>query len=790
MKQRALFLVALLCVTVLPLAADPPAMMPRRPADRAGARLAPGTPLESIVIKFHEGTRIRLRGNALAALARNPRENARLAELGLTGAQVENDLHAARSLLASSKVLEVPERLFTASENALAERRASGETRSGRELADLDLYYRVRVRPGTTQAGVDLLLESLNALASIEIAYAQPPPSVAVDIPPTTPNFQPYQGYLNAAPQGIDALYAWTVPGGRGAGTAIVDVEGAWRTTHEDLPSLFHQGGTQYNDLGWRNHGTAVLGVLAAPSNGYGMTGIVHQAVVGYESIGSQSTASAIMNAASAAGLSGLVLIELHAPGPSTANSSCNCSGSQCDFVPMEYFQAEYDAIASATASGTIVVEAGGNGATDLDDPVYGGRFNRWVRDSGAILVGASESATRSPTCFTNFGTRIDMHGWGWNVATLGYGDLFNPNNDENQRYTSGFSGTSSASPIVTGAASSIVGVSLADSQGYGYRSPEEIRRILADTGTPEACCDSRNIGPLPDLRAAIPRVLDRRPIAFITIDCVGLVCSVDAGDSWDDHGIVQYEWDWGDNSTSSGGPLNSHTYAANGTYTVTLTVTDMLGQTGFDSEVVPLDPPTTPGSFAATANSATSVTLTWTASTSGSGIARYVIQRRGSHTGAWGPEQTTTATALTDFGVTAGFMYQYRVKAVNNASQSSAFAFDYATTVVFGPDLQRFVTAIGGGHIRDLRDAVDAWRGFAGLAGVYPVNPLPTGKIAAAHFITNLAADPLPGVVSALNQARNAMGLVSFNYTGVPAPAPGVHAYLEHVQQLRGVMK
>jgi hypothetical protein len=53
-----------------------------------------------------------------------------------------------------------------------------------------------------------------------------------------------------------------------------------------------------------------------------------------------------------------------------------------------------------ATAKGVIVVEAGGNGADNLDDAVYNAPagvfppgwknpFNRANRDSGAIVVGA-----------------------------------------------------------------------------------------------------------------------------------------------------------------------------------------------------------------------------------------------------------------------------------------------------------------------------------------------------------------------------------------------------------------
>ena len=291
----------------------------------------------------------------------------------------------------------------------------------------------------------------------------------------------------------------------------------------------------------------------------------------------------------------------------------------------------------------------------------------------------------------------------------------------------------------------------------------------------------------MPNLRNAIPRVRDRRPVANIApITCTGLVCNADASNSSDDHGIASYEWDWGDNSTSSGGPLTSHTYAATGVYLVTLTVYDSENQSHSDSETANVNPPTIPGNFVATANTTTSVTLTWTAS---SGSPVYVIEKRSSHTGAWGPVQTTPATSFTESGLTPLTMYQYRIKAMTNGG-SSGFAFDYATTVVFGADLQRFVSTIAGGHIRDLRDAVDAWRVFAGLSPIYPANPVATGSIKAANFVTNLPSDPLPGVFTAFNQARTAMGLPQFAYSGVPNPAVSGPVRLEHVQQLRDVLR
>jgi hypothetical protein len=96
----------------------------------------------------------------------------------------------------------------------------------------------------------------------------------------------------------------------------------------------------------------------------------------------------------------------------------------------------------------------------------------------------------------------VDVHGWGESVTTLGYGDLFN--SGEDQYYTATFSGTSSASPIVTGAAASLQGVARA--AGRPALDSRALRGLLAGTGTTQAA-DSRRIGPLPDLRRAIAQL-------------------------------------------------------------------------------------------------------------------------------------------------------------------------------------------------------------------------------------------------------------------------------------------
>ncbi|PTL83360.1 S8 family peptidase [Vitiosangium sp. GDMCC 1.1324] len=474
--------------------------------------LDPETPVQRLVVKFHEGTRVRQRGSGMRvmALERSLDERARMRRHSLFDSKLRADLQIALMLLDSLPRMGPPERLFRQDEFTLAERKSLAEDRSGKEMADLDLYFEVPLQPGTLARDVNPVVMQLNALDSVEIAYAEAATEPAVfslgesDGASASTTYESLQGYLDMAPGGIDARYAWTVPGGTGAGVKIVDVEGAWNGSHEDLPPFFYEGGIQFIDSVWRNHGTAVMGVMAGKANGYGITGIAHGAQVGREGIANQSIASAITRAALAAGRGGVVLVQLQAVGPRT-NKSCACNASQCNEIPLEFWQANFDAIAQATAAGVHVVEAAGNGSVNLDAPEYRGAFDLSVRDSGAILVGAGTATTRAPMCWANHGSRVDVQGWGEKVVTLGYGDLSAAG--ENRWYTASFSGSSSAAPMVVGAVADLQGV--ANAAGKGPIDPRALRELLRATGTPQAS-STKQIGPLPDLRSAIPQVLAR----------------------------------------------------------------------------------------------------------------------------------------------------------------------------------------------------------------------------------------------------------------------------------------
>jgi hypothetical protein len=372
---------------------------------------------------------------------------------------------------------------------------------------DLALYADL-VTQGLDRQELIRIMARLNAHPDVELAFLEPravpaalgfdawtgrytPPAVAPTAQRTVENFQDQQGYLEQAPLGVGALAMRETPGQRGAGVTVIDVEGGWLWTHEDLPAPVVELGVQIDELSWRNHGTAVMGEMRGIDNGTGVTGIVPDCQVGSSSIGNVSTAAALHAAIEFLQPGDVILIELHAPGPLADGSG------QFGYLPMEYWQDNFDAIRLATSRGILVCEAAGNGNQDLDNPVYMNLFDRQVRDSGAIMCGATAGSDLISAGFSNHGQRVDLNGWGWDVTTTGYGDLYGA--EEFEFYTYSFSGTSSASPIVTGSVASLQGMVR---QELGIDLDARLARdLLRTTGTPMGA--GNLIGTRPNLEAA-----------------------------------------------------------------------------------------------------------------------------------------------------------------------------------------------------------------------------------------------------------------------------------------------
>jgi subtilisin family serine protease len=380
---------------------------------------------------------------------------------------------------------------------------------------------------------------ALAALASdpeVESAYIEPviaPASLdmgeaSAACPVKTPSYSPYQVYLAEAPAGINVPAAW-IRGARGQGVRFADIEGGWNQKHEDIPGdrMEHVAGQKLQDRGWEAHGTAVVGVVASKDNGIGMVGIAPDVERIYTaSLARIGVAPAIERAQAKLQAGDVLLIELHGVGP------------RGRWLPMEFWDDIYDVIRVATSRGVIVVEAAGNGGEDLDHPAYGGKFDRTTRDSGAIMVGAGAPARgsyvdRSRLDFSNYGKRVDVQGWGYLVATLDYGDLQNCGAAD-RKYTNTFGGTSSASPVVAGAA---ILLQSAYAQATGkVLDPAAMRRILTVTGSPQTDGPhgpkTQHIGPRPDLQRALAE-LDRLavvPVAKEPPRCC--VCSMEDGGS------------------------------------------------------------------------------------------------------------------------------------------------------------------------------------------------------------------------------------------------------------------
>jgi len=365
------------------------------------------------------------------------------------------------------------------------------------------------------------IARELNQKKEVWKAYVAPRPVPAMPAGSAAGSriFEPSQGYLYVPPNGIGAAEVWSLAGAKGKGITICDIEGNWNRNHEDLPAGIQLiGGTVINDLGWRNHGTAVLGEMVSQPNNRGTVGISHAAKAIVQSAvinGVFNTAAAITNAASVLKAGDVILIELQATGPNGK------------YVAMQYWNDIFSAIVAATARGITVVEAAGNGNENFDLAVF--NATGLQKDSGAIVVGAGVPPTnhvdfdgfgpslpsytslgvpRSRIWFSNYGKILNVQGWGWHVTTLGYGDA-QGGASENVWYTLRFSGTSSASPIVTGAVACLQG--RAKAKNGAPLSPSKVRQILMKTGTPQEPGPgvplTQKIGPLPNLPLALKQI-------------------------------------------------------------------------------------------------------------------------------------------------------------------------------------------------------------------------------------------------------------------------------------------
>ncbi|WP_198285758.1 S8 family peptidase [Bacillus cereus] len=385
----------------------------------------------------------------------------------------------------------------------------------GKEIKDSDHissnllnYYIVE-----TQGDIDVqaLLVKFEKSSLVETAYLQEeeaPPEERLSNLSVNPYDEPRltrQGYLEPAPLGINAPYAWSIKGGDGKGTTFVDMEYGWLFSHEDLVNQKIELMSGQNKSEHHDHGTSVLGIVSAEDNNIGGIGIAPKAKVKVVSQirdnGMYNTADAILSAVNNMQAGDILLLEAQATYEGYGDKN---------YLPVEVKPDIFDAIRLGTNKGIIIIEAGANGGNDLDQ--FRDRNGKQVlnrnspdfKDSGAIMVGAASARVpHKRSYFSNYGSRVDVYGWGNAVDTTDA----KPREFMTNLYTSSFSGTSSASPIIAGAAASIQGITKTN-LGKVY-TPSQLRDILSDpsTGTKSNDPASDKIGVLPDLKAIVSKL-------------------------------------------------------------------------------------------------------------------------------------------------------------------------------------------------------------------------------------------------------------------------------------------
>lgn len=394
-------------------------------------------------------------------------------------------------------------------------------------------YFIVDCPPGVKP---EALAKIFREWKIVEKAYPSLPFSVAgpVDVSDEMQTRGHYdkQNYLQAAPDGVDAFYVWPklggggFKGGSGEGQRLLDIEYGWRLDHEDLKA--HNIPPPSNDPNstdalYRDHGTRVLGVIAASDNDRGCLGIVPEIKaieVAYVE-DQDEIANTMMEAISKLTFGDVLLIELQINYDLPNNSVIK--------VPVEVQFDIYELLGLAFSLGIVVIEPAGNqgyppaenldtietadqGTSPLRILDRSGGASVGFRDSGAIMVSGAQpilvgnAHPRYPLC--NRGSRVDCYAQGEQVVTCDTTDT-----EPQTAYYHDFWGSSSASAIIAGVALAVQG--LAENNTGSRYDPAKLRNILSDpaTGTPSV---NNEIGVMPDLKRIATEAMHLAPDVYM----------------------------------------------------------------------------------------------------------------------------------------------------------------------------------------------------------------------------------------------------------------------------------
>jgi|GEM_PF-4772961 len=258
-------------------------------------------------------------------------------------------------------------------------------------------------------------------------------------------------------------------PNARGQGINILDIERNWNLRHPEFTGANIVGAPVSGTKG--DHGTAVLGLLVGQDASQGISGISPEATVHLQSYlrpdrhkPKENIDLAIKASLDKLNPGDIILLEVHAKDLILGVDK---------YVAMRYWASKYSAIREAAERDIIVIEAAGNGGQDFDSSKYKDSYLQRPPKDGkrkeiqTLIVGAStvptyynargekkvDENTRkyagSRYVNSNYGKIVNVHAWGQNVITSGFGHL--KLKKLPGKYTWQFGGTSSAAAIVAG---------------------------------------------------------------------------------------------------------------------------------------------------------------------------------------------------------------------------------------------------------------------------------------------------------------------------------------------------
>lgn len=385
-------------------------------------------------------------------------------------------------------------------------------------------------------------------------------------------------------------------------------------------------------------HGTHVAGTAAAVDNDLGVVGVAP---------GARLWAVKVLNRRGSGTWSGVIAgIDWVVKNGGIEVANLSLGGG--------YSQAVNDAVARAVTAGVSMVVAAGNSDADASNSSPASEPKAITVSALADFNGAP-GGLGSPTCrtdeddtfanFSNYGAVIDMIAPGVCILSTYPDGKYNT-----------ISGTSMASPHVAGAVAllrSMSGSTLVSAESdlksagnlvwNDVDDPDDVKEKLLDVSS-TTVFDPAFVG---DGGGGTDP--NSSPVASFTYGCTDLTCSfTDTSTDSDGGWISAWVWAFDDGGTSTVGTPD-HTYAAGGTYTVTLTVTDNRGATGTTSQSVTVTAPdggTTTPTFT---GSSTSQGSTWTAIiTVTNGIAGVTYAGEWSITSTAGQSQCTVQTNST----------------------------------------------------------------------------------------------------------------------------------------------